>query len=69
MLAPEPAARTGVLIGYDCVSTSAHSQLDRWQHALAEAGYLRVFAAKLSGKDAGSRAGHGLVGPTRALSG
>lgn len=62
--------RTGVLIGYARVSTFAHSQLlDRQQHTLAEAGRLRVFVDKLSGRDAGSCAGHGLVGPARALSG
>ena len=52
LLAPEPAVRTGALIGYARVSTSGQL-LDRQQHVLAEAGCLRVFADKLSGKDAG----------------
>ena len=51
LLAPEPAVRTGALIGYARVSTSGQL-LDRQQHALAETGCLRVFADKLSGKNA-----------------
>ena len=42
LLAPEPAVCTGALIGYSRVSTS-DQLLDRQQHALAEAGCLRVF--------------------------
>ncbi len=51
LLARGPAVRTGALIGYARVSTSGQL-LDRQQHALAEAGCLRVVADKLSGKNA-----------------
>lgn len=49
-LAPEPAL-TGALIGYARVSTAGQN-LDRQTRALAEAGCIRVFADKLSGRTA-----------------
>ena len=52
LLAPEPAVLTGALIGYARVSTSGQLP-GRQQHALAEAGCIRIFAGKLSGKNAG----------------
>jgi hypothetical protein len=51
LLDPEPAVRTGAVIVYARVSTTGQL-LDRQQHALAEAGCLRVFADKLSGTNA-----------------
>jgi DNA invertase Pin-like site-specific DNA recombinase len=50
-LAPEPAVGTGALIGYARVSTKRQN-LDAQIRALTEAGCLRVFADKLSGKNA-----------------
>src|SRR2546430_17646204 len=49
LLAPEPAKLTGALIGYARVSMSGQI-LDRQARALTEAGSIRVFAAKQSGK-------------------
>lgn len=57
LLAPRAAVRTEALIGYVRVSTTGQL-LERQQHAGAEADCLRVFAGKLSGKNAGrSRSG------------
>ncbi|MER7212432.1 recombinase family protein [Streptosporangium sp. NPDC000239] len=50
LFAAEPAARTGTLVGYGRVSTRDQI-LDRQTRALEEAGCIRVFTDKLSGKN------------------
>ncbi|ESP95706.1 recombinase family protein [Streptomyces albidoflavus] len=50
LLAPVPAVQ-GALVGYARVSTQGHL-LDRQVHALTEAGCIRIFADKKSGKNA-----------------
>ncbi|MCZ0990394.1 recombinase family protein [Streptomyces diastatochromogenes] len=51
LLAPVPAVRTGGLVGYARVSSKGQL-LDRQIHGLTEAGCIRIFADKKSGKNA-----------------
>ena len=72
LLAPEPAVRTGTLIGYARVSTSGHL-LDRQQRALAGTTANHHAAASRpprhrdapQGQMAVSRAGRDLIRPSR----
>jgi DNA invertase Pin-like site-specific DNA recombinase len=49
-LAPFPAVRSGLLVGYDRVSTRQQN-LDRQIRALTKAGCAKIFTDKLSGKN------------------
>ncbi|WP_111169019.1 recombinase family protein [Spongiactinospora gelatinilytica] len=49
LLNPEPVAASGTLVGYGRVSTKDQN-LDRQIAALREAGCIRVFTDKLSGR-------------------
>lgn len=51
LLVPEPAAAAGALVGYARVSTS-RQLLDSQVHALDEAGCIRIFTEKVSGRSA-----------------